>query len=307
MKANLVLDSKKSKKRKSDFVVSLKGIEFIDEVDLSSFELIDRCMDSIKKKNFSYASELLKLVVRLSSYGDEKVEKLKCIYRAERLLDCYNNGIKSVKGIVDFIKEQKNFMRYVKYELKVDFDDEVQKLIERVNDISIKEEEIIKLCEKARLCDLVAIKKSDIASDDNKFSNILNIVLEKMDAELRKISDINQMILFLESEYSREFLESDIFKKNIRINYENCDILLDEINKIYLVYRFVNGISVEERVEILYNKYNSEYLKLSRIEKCYLVSEMIKKEYEDVRLFDEEFMKGIKNVKENRSSRSIYL
>lgn len=259
----IVLSIEKRKKN-NNFVVDLNGVDSLQDIDLSISENIKRCYCALDKEDFECAKQIFQIINKLSSYGDNSVWNLKYEMLGREII---SEVTKSKENIYD----EKLLNDIDKY----------------LNEISLN----------------VNNKRNEKLKDITKE---IKVIREEIRNGLEKNLDTNSVIKSdiekkLAHMYGENFYNSDIF---IRFEEENKiedkDILLNEISKIYLVYKFNIGKNEEQKVTALYSRELGEFLELSLIEKQYVVSEILK-EKQVFNTFEEFYcilQKNINKVKE---------
>lgn len=298
MNNKIVIDIKEN--NSDSFVLNLKDIDSLSSIHLSKQGIVSECEEVIKKKDFEYAKELLKLAVKLSSYGDKEIDELKDkVYGYSIIYKYDNRNNERLDFYLSLLLEIKTFISIIQSQVNLEFNEEIVSLIKKIKDIK-EEININKLIDetirKIKNID-VNVKELEyiiIYTEENsnkelkeKLKILSDLYKEELNNRIVNISklavleEISRMKQILDNVYEKEFFESeefiDLILRTKTSGYENCNILLELIDKEYLVYRFNNEKNLEKKKYLLYNELLPGYIELPILYKEYVIEELTKR------------------------------
>ncbi len=298
MNNKIIIDIKEN--NSDSFVLNLKDIDSLSSIHLSKQGIVSECEEVIEKKDFEYAKELLKLGMKLSSYGDNEIDQLKDkVYGYSIIYKYDNRNNESLDFYLSLLLEIKTFTSIVHSQVKLEFNEEIVNLINKIKEIK-EEININKLIDETiinienidvNIKELEYIRKytAEISNEDlkGKLKTLSNVYKEELDSRIVNISklpvleEILRMKQLLDNVYEKEFFKAEEFIALIlrtKTNgYENCNILLELIDKEYLVYRFNNEKNLEKKKYLLYNELLPDYIELPILYKEYVIEELIER------------------------------
>ncbi|MBB6631503.1 hypothetical protein LGK99_04475 [Clostridium algidicarnis] len=310
--------------KSSDFLLNLNNIEDIENLHLDLTNIIKECEEAISKKNFPLAKELLNVALKLSDYGDEKVNSIKNKYYFENI----NHKYKDIKKLK--LKDAMNLLLEINMLFSILYSQsglnsrETESIINNLN--KIKEDIPIKELVHKNIENSEAHSSIKELEDLEQFSKEYKLI-EIEELKLMYINKINEIIVslkdkslidainlvkkILKDKYPKDYLGSEEFlNSGIKDNYkniENYNALLEFADKAYLVYRFNISSSVKEKINILQSNLIPTYIELPSIYKEYVVNQLIiaKKEYSIISEFFEVLNNIIETINEEEENKSI--
>lgn len=281
------------------FVLNLKNIDSLNSIHLSKEDTIVECEQAIEKKDFKKAKDLLKLSIKLSSYGDNDIDKLKDKFYGYKIIYLYDyRNNKSIEFYLGILLEINKFFSLIHSQINLEINEELNYIINKIsdirkeininnliqynienikyNDVSIKGLEYIEKYRKEN-------NSTELKESLDRFYKIYEL---EIDNEIKNISklplleQLSKIKKILKDLYDDSFFETQEFANLIlrtrNSEYENYKTLLDLINKEYLVYRFNNEKKLEKKKYLLYSDLLSEYVELPIIYKEYVIEKLVK-------------------------------
>lgn len=289
----IILDINNSK-NSSTFLLNLKDLEKLNNINLDKFMLIEEIKESIKTNDFSLGEDLIKLLIKLSDYGEKMCDfaRVEFYYRKIK----FNSvNARTIEEYINLFLEINSFISYyisLRYEdLSENFEHYINEIKEIEDSLKINElleEKYIINKSLANFKEINLIKryleKNKIATTDLKKD--LKLSLQEGFDKLKSLDDekiIEIIKKIFENYFEEEFFSSFEFL-NITLNnrykeFENYDDLLNFVNKEYLLYRFNKSKNLSDKADILIELFIDDYINLSRIEREIIVNKlMIKRE-----------------------------
>lgn len=296
MKNKIIIDINEN--NNDSFVLNLKNIDSLNSIHLSKEDAIAECEEVIEKKDFEKAKDLLELSIKLSSYGDNDIDKLKDKFYGYKIIYLYDyKNDKSIEFYLSLLLEINKFFSIIHSQINLELNEELDYIINRVSDIK-KEIDINDLIKYSieNIKDInVNVKTLEYINTykEESNSNELKESLDKLyrayeleiDNETKNIcklpllDEISKIKQILKNVYDNSFFETEEFANLIlrtrNDGYENYKTLLDLISKEYLVYRFNNEKNLDKKKYLLYSDLLSSYVELPIIYKEYVIEKLV--------------------------------
>lgn len=328
MNNKIIIDINENKN--NSFVLSLKDIDSLKSIHLNKDNLIDECNQAIDNNDFEYANKLLKLGLRLSSYGDPSIDELKDKVYGYSILNKYKNmKVETISFYIELFNEINMFFSIISTQVNIKFTEELNKLVENVKKIKeeVDLEKIIKeyinniknisisLKELRIIKEYINDTKNEIIKKELEklikvYEEAINIKIESLKNK-PKIETISGMKSLLKGIYDEGFINTEVFVYiilNSRNNkYENYNTLIELMDREYLIYRFNNSIDVEEVKNLLYNDLLREYIEVKGFYKEYIVDKLLEKkvQYSTFQRFKSDILDIINNIHNNKNMEII--
>lgn len=316
----IILDTNQRKKS-GDFVLNLNGILGIKDINLNIDNAIEDLNKEIENKNFEKAEEYSNLLFKISDYGDRKVDFARVIYFYNKIIYNYENLDR--ENIIDFIKINKEINSFMSFIISLRYDDlndfttdKVRKVKEIKNELDITE--VIKERYKSSY-DKVTIEDIRIINEAEKVTRNDEIIeiKKKLEEELKKKLDIiktsdeievvKRIKEILINEYEKDFFASHEFL-NITLDskyreFESKDTLLEFTNKAYLVYRFNESNTKDEKIKELITYGIDDFINLPTLFREVIVEKVssVRDRYNIVEEFFTILHKEINDIKNIRN------
>lgn len=281
-------------KESNTFVLNLKGLEKLNNVNLDKAMVIEEIKEDIKNNDFSLGEERVKLLIKLSDYGDRNSDftRVEFYYRKIK----FNNlNKRTVKDHINLFLEISSFISYYISLRNEDLSENFEGYINEIKEIegTLKVNELLedryiinKNLATVEEIDLIKKYLEKNKKTTKELKEKLQIALEEGFNKLKTL-DEKEAVEFIrnlfENKCEEEFFSSveflNITLKNRYKEFENYNDLLDFVNKEYLLYRFNESKNLSEKADILIELFMDDYINLSRIEREIIVNKlMIKKE-----------------------------
>lgn len=273
-----------NQKRKSgDFVLNLDGILGIEDINLNIDDVIEDLNKEIENENFERANKYNNLLIKLSEYGNKKVDMARIRFYNNKISYYYKNLDKDdIDGRIEINREINNFKSFLlslRYnDLDINIEDVFKDLENIKREVTLTKYIIDRYdnCKNINLQHIRIINKAIDLESNHEINEVKNKMEERLNEIIASLKGLNKADVsenvkkILVGEYEEDFFSSEEFYHNVTLNLkynelENYKDLLKYIDKVYLLYSFNKAENIDKRIEKILNYGMDEFINIPQL------------------------------------------